>query len=247
MTFDFGFLNRILAVFFNGFLGVFCDEFRDNRMLWSDHHKGSTKQSVWTSSKDGQSFFVILNLKGDFSTFGTTNPILLGGLDFFWPFNMINIFKQLIGIGRNLEEPLFHLFLFDFVATAPAFTIFDLLVREHSLVDWAPPLVGFLLIGEAFFVKLEEAPLSPLIILRIRGVDFTVPVDSVAEAFSLFAEIINVNLGDVLWCGTGFDGVVFGWETESVVAKWAHHVDFLLLKETGEHIYNREVTHVTDM
>ena len=247
LAFDFGFLNRILAVFFDGFLGVFRDEFRDNRMLWSDHHKGSTKQSVWTSGKDGQSFFVILNLKGDFGTFGTTNPVFLGGLDFFWPFDVVDIFEKFISIGSNLEEPLLHLFLFYFVATAPAFAVFDLFVREHSLVDWAPPLVGFLLVGETFFVKLKEAPLSPLVIFWVGSIDFAIPVDSIAEPFSLLTEIINIDLGDVLWGGTGLDSVVFGRETKGIVAKWTHYVHLLLFKETGEHINNREVTDVTDM
>ena len=58
------------------------------------------------------------------------------------------------------------------MTAAPTFAVFDLFVSEDGLVFGAPPLVGFLLVGETFLEELEEAPLSPLVILRVGGVDF---------------------------------------------------------------------------
>ena len=63
------------------------------------------------------------------------------------------------------------------MATAPTLAILDLFVGEDGLVNRAPPLVRFFLVGEAFLVKLEEAPLGPFVIFGVGSVDFARPVD----------------------------------------------------------------------
>lgn len=105
------------------------------------------------------------------------------------------------------------------MATAPTFAVFDLLVGEDCLVLGAPPLVGFFLVGEAFLEELEEAPLGPFVIFRVGSVDLAGPVDSVAEAFGLFAEVGDIILSDVLWGGAGLDGVILSGKTEGIVAE----------------------------
>ena len=93
------------------------------------------------------------------------------GFNFVGPVEIVDFFKKFVGIFGDFEEPLFHFFLFDFVTTAPTMAVFDLFVSKDGLVDWAPPLVGFFLVGEAFFVELKEAPLSPTVIFGVGGVN----------------------------------------------------------------------------
>ena len=133
------------------------------------------------------------------------------------------------------------------MTTAPALAVFDLFVGEDSLIFWTPPLIGFFLIGEAFFVKLKEAPLGPFVVFWIGSVDFAVPVDGIAKAFGLFAEVGDVGFGHFLRCDTGFDGVIFGWEAKGVVAEWTHNIKTLLCVESGEDVNDSKITNVPNM
>ena len=110
------------------------------------------------------------------------------------------------------------------MTAAPTLAVFDLLVGEYSLVDGAPPLVGFFLVGEALFEELEEAPLGPFVVPWVGGAYLAGPVDSVTEALSLLAEVGDVFSGDFLGGGVGLDGVVFGGEAESVVAERTENI-----------------------
>ena len=133
------------------------------------------------------------------------------------------------------------------MATAPAFAVFDLFVGENGLVFWAPPLVGFFLIGETFFVKLEETPLSPFVVIWVGSVNFAVPIDGVAEALGLLAEIIDVDFGYFLRCSASFDGIILGGETKGIIAERAHDIVALLGIEACKDINNSEVTNVANV
>ena len=77
-------------------------------------------------------------------------------------------------------------------------TVLNLLVGQHGLVNRAPPLVAFLLVGEAGFVELEEAPLGPAVVFGVGSVDFAAPVNGVTELLGLFTEVFNVGGGSGL-------------------------------------------------
>ena len=163
------------------------------------------------------------------------------------PVEVVDFVKKFVGISGDFEEPLLHFFLFDFVAAAPTMTVFNLFVREDGLVDRAPPLVRLFLVGEPLFVKLQKAPLGPLIIFRVGSVDFAVPIDGVTEALSLLAEVRDVDFGDFLRGSAGFDSIIFRRETEGVVAERAHSIDALLYKETSETVDDGKVTNVANV
>ena len=182
-----------------------------------------------------------------FRTFAATNPVFLHGLNFVWPVERINFVEQFIGIGGNFEEPLLHLFLFDFVATAPTFAILDLLVCKYGLIHWAPPLIALCLVGKPLFEELQEAPLSPLIVFWVGGIYFARPVDRIAKALCLLAEVINICFSDFLWRNAGFDGIIFGRKAKSIIAKWAQDVHFLLRIEASETINDGEIANMSNV
>ena len=115
------------------------------------------------------------------------------------------------------------------------------------MIDGTPPLVGFLLVGEAFLVELEEAPLGPFVIFGVGGVDFARPVDGESETLGLLAEIADVLLGYFLGGDAGLDGVVFSGEAESIIAKGAHDIETLLGVKPGKSVNYGKVTDVTDV
>ena len=152
-------------------------------MLWSKDEKSRAKESVGTSRKDLNKLCFTCYLEVDLGTLGAADPVSLHGFNFVWPVELVDVSKKFVGVVGNLEEPLFHLFLFDFRTTAPTVSVFYLFVGKHGLVDWAPPLIRFFAICKAFFIELQEAPLRPAIILWVRGINLTRPINSITKAF----------------------------------------------------------------
>ena len=66
---------------------------------------------------------------------------------------------------------------------------------------------------------------NPLVILRVGGVDFLVPVVREAKALDLAAEIVAVLLGGNGRVRTGLNGVLFCGEAESVPTHRVEHVE----------------------
>ena len=133
------------------------------------------------------------------------------------------------------------------MTTTPTFAVFDLFIGEDGLVYWTPPLIGFFLISEAFFVELEEAPLGPTIIFWVGSIDFARPVNGIAKTFGLFAEIGDVGFGDFLGGGTSLDGIIFGRKAKGVVSEWAQYIETLLMIKTSKNIYDSKITNVSNM
>ena len=75
--------------------------------------------------------------------------------------------------------------------------------------------------------------MGPMIIIGVGSVDFAVPVNGVAEAFSLFSEVVDVGFGGGLRRYACFYGIVFGWKSEGVVAERTKNVALLLSIKTG--------------
>ena len=94
--------------------------------------------------------------------------------------------------------------------------------RNREFFDGAALLLVFI---EPGAVKALENPLRPLVILRVGGVDFLVPVVAEAKALDLAAEIVAVLLGRNGRVRTGLNGVLFGREAESVPTHRVQHVE----------------------
>ena len=94
--------------------------------------------------------------------------------------------------------------------------------RNREFFDGAALLLVFI---EPGAVKALENPLRPLVILRIGGVDFLVPVVRETEALDLAAEIVAVLLGRNGRVRTGLDGVLFSGEAESIPTHRVEHIE----------------------
>ena len=96
-------------------------------------------------------------------------------------------------------------------------------------------------------MQLQEAPLCPLVILRITSVNLAVPVDRIAELLGLFAEIGDIGLRRFLWRDTGLNRIVLGRKAESIIAEWAQNVQFSLSIEARQDIDNGKITDMTNV
>ena len=118
--------------------------------------------------------------------------------------------NHFISIGSNLKRPLLEFFLFSHSARSPTSTFgIDLLVGEHSLVNWIPIHQAGFLIGEACLVQVEEDLLSVFVIVWRTRAYLLVPVEVKTHGVELFAHLLNVFLGPLLGSDTSSKRSVF--------------------------------------
>src|SRR3989338_7696990 len=139
-----------------------------SRMLSRYYKKGHAHQSVGTRREDRPR--LATDPKHDLSALTLPDPVALHGLDALRPvLELAEVIEKLLGIVRNLEEPLGEIFCGDFALAAPAPAIFDLLIGEDGLAPIAPVDRRFFLIHKSFPEELEEEPLVPAVVLRDAG------------------------------------------------------------------------------
>ena len=216
-------------------------------MFRGEDEKSCAGDCVGAGREDGNRGRSPSNFEVDFGALGATDPVFLHRFNLFGPIEGVDFVEEFVGVGGYLKEPLFHFFLFDFSAATPTMTVFDLFVREDGFVLRTPPLIRLFLIGETLFKEFQKTPLSPAIIVGVGGIYFAIPVDIIAETFELGAEIFDVGFGRDFRGDAGFDCVILGRETKSIIAKGTEDVKTLLGVETGQNIDNRKIADVSDV
>ena len=112
-----------------------------------------------------------------------SNPVSLHGAHGLGPaVQRVQPLQQFFGIGGNANKPLRDLAPLDHGARAPAATIDDLFIGQHGLVYGIPVHRGHFFVDEAPLVELGKKPLLPLIVLRVAGGDFPVPIIGIAQS-----------------------------------------------------------------
>ena len=146
-------------------------------MLRRNYHIGSSKQRIRTGGINPQDITLgctEIHLRAG----RTSNPVFLGN------FNTVNIIdvrqiqivNQLLGIFCNFEHPLAFYLTDNLAAAAFADAVDHLFICQDAFAGGAPVDRHFTFIGKPMLEKLEENPLGPLVIARIGGVNFAVPV-----------------------------------------------------------------------
>ena len=223
------------------------DELFHEGMLRREHHVGDAVEGIWSGGEDLE-FVALLGGEGDHRAFGAADPVFLHDLDLVWPaFELVEIVQQTLGVVGDLEEPLIEGFLFHNAVAALALAVDNLLVGEHCGAAWAPVDGGVFLVGEAVFIKLQEDPLRPFVIIRQTGRDLAVPVKAEAQRLELALHVGDVFLGPFCRRDAVLDGCVFSWQTEGVPAHWMQHVVAMHGFETRDDIPDGIVAHMAHM
>ena len=120
-------------------------------------------------------------LKIEFSTLRTSNPIDLLRLNSINKVKVVQIINQSVGIFGNRHHPLLFVFAHHLRSAAFATAINHFFVSQAHFARRAPVNGDFIFISQPFFKQLNKHPLRPLIILRVASRYTSVPVKAKAE------------------------------------------------------------------
>ena len=229
----------------SGELRVTLCRFLRQWMFRSDGNIADAHQGIRTRGKHLQRLRMAIDTKGNLQTPGTADPVGLHRTHLLGPSGQrFQVFQQLVGIGRNLHEPLRDfLALHDRVAT-PAAAVDHLFVGQYRHVMRTPVDRCRFLVHEAFFEQPREQPLFPAIVPGVTGCQFACPVITESEPLQLAAHVIDVFIGPAGGRHIVLDRRVFGWQAEGVPAHRLQHILAQHALITGDHIAYRVVTHM---
>ena len=127
---------------------------------------------------------------------------------------------------------------------APAFTVDDLLIREHRAARIAPVDRRFLLVGETLLVEKLKEPLRPAVVLGTTGHSLAAPIVGKPHAHLLALHVLDVGIRPVGGLHAVLDRGVLRRHAESVEAHRMQHVAALHLLETRDDVADRIVAHM---
>ncbi len=189
----------------------------DQRMLRCNHHIGGTKQRVRTGGIDPE-----LAAAGypevHLCSGGPPDPVSLLQLHPLYIIHILQSIQKLFRIIGDLQHPLVLYPADHFPAAALAHAIDDLFIGKADLAGSAPVDCCFFLIRQAPFKQLQENPLCPFIVFRIRGIDFPGPVKGKAQRFHLRLKAGNILLRNNLRMNFILYGIVFSGKSKRVPA-----------------------------
>ena len=145
-------------------------------MFWCQHAVSRAEEGIRPRGKDGECAVAIHHLELNLCAFGLADPVALHFLEAIGPVKFPEVIEEPFGVGGDFKHPLPHETAFHRVTGVDIFSIFDFLVGEDGAECWAPIDRDIGEVCEPFFVKAEEHPLRPFVVVRRGGVDFARPV-----------------------------------------------------------------------
>ena len=186
-------------------------------VLRGNDHVGHAEEGVAPGGVDRQ-LVAVGGGEVHLRALGPADPVALLDFDPVDEIHVLQIVDEPVGVLGDGQHPLGFLLADDLAAAALADALHHFLVGQDDLAAGAPVHGHGGLIGQALLEHLEEDPLSPLVVVRVRGVDLPVPVEGVAQHLKLLAEVGDVVMGDLGGVDVVFHGVVFRGQAEGVVA-----------------------------
>ena len=222
-------------------------------MLRCQHHVGGSEQGVRPRGENSYAAGVI-DLEFHFRAFAAADPIPLPGLDAFRPVQGLQLCRQTVSKCRDPQHPLLHGPPLHGKAADLTLSISDFLIRQNgaefrtpvdrSLVDIGQadavgilPGVGgngFGFLSDAIeprVVYLQEDPLGPFEVVRVRCVHLPIPVIAKSQRLQLFAEICHILLRGCPRMLASFDGILLSWQAKGIPAHGVQHIETRLFLE----------------
>ena len=189
----------------------------DQRMLRRQHHEGRAPQGVGPGGEDDD-IVAHLGLESHLRALAAVaDPVGLRRADALRPVNVVEPL-QLIGVIRDLEEPLFQLFQDHRRVAAFAMAVIapHLLAGQGGVARRAEVHRRHLAIGQPVLVQLQEEPLRPGIVARIARDRLAIPGPHRAHAAQLAAHALDVCHGPRMRVRAALDRRVLGRQAERV-------------------------------
>ena len=212
-------------------------------------HECSAIESVLTGGEDFNGIFPTHHWEPYGSTMAFPDPVLLHTHDPVRPAGkLFAVFKHVIGIIGNFEEPAVHFLDADFkFRVPPTATVFNLLVGQNRLAFFTPVHMGFFAISKPLFIHFDKNQLFPSIILGVAGGQFAIPIVAEPHSFQLGFHGVDIFIGPSGRMGIVFNGGVFRRHTECVPPHGMKHIFSAHLLVSGHHITDGVISHMTDM
>jgi hypothetical protein len=216
------------------------------RMLGGHGYIGRAHQGIGASSEHLQHTITAFIGEMDFSTEAFADPVLLHGAHLLRPPGQgVEASKQFLGISSDLHKVHWDIAFFHQRAGAPAASVDHLLVGQHGVVYRIPVHRRRLFVDQPFLEQLGEQPLFPLVVIRLAGCDFAIPVDSQSQTFQLRAHVIDVGIGPGSRRHIVGNRRILGGQPESVPAHGLHDVEALHAVVARQHVAYGVVAHMT--
>ena len=151
------------------------------RVFGRNNHISSAEERIGPCCVDTQNIVFSCQPEIHLRSLAASDPVLLGDFYLIDIINEIQILDQSVRVLRNLKHPLALHLTYDRTAAAFAYAVHDLLIRQSDLTGGTPVDRHLRLIGKPLLIQLEENPLRPLIIRRIRCINLAAPVKGIAE------------------------------------------------------------------
>src|SRR5215208_4841990 len=159
-------------------------------MFRREHQECAAVKGVRSRGENANPLIYILNREIDLRALAPANPVTLEQFDSFRPIKTLELIEQSVRISRDAQHPLPHWSLNNRKAANLAFSIYNLLIRQHCTqlrtpVHWDVSNVretnavriGSGIVGnrlgpiclriEPGVVDLQENPLRPFVISRV--------------------------------------------------------------------------------
>lgn len=155
-------------------------------MFGGKGHECHAEDGIRARGEDGDTVFTVFQGETNFRPHRFADPVALHADDSVGPSSLQlgEIGQKLIGVCRDLQEPLGQFLLFHGRIAPPAQPVDHLFVGKHRIAVRAPVLSRFLAVYESLFQPAEKEKLFPAIVGRITGGDFSTPVVRIARRFS---------------------------------------------------------------
>ena len=153
------------------------------------------------------------------------------------------VFKFL-AVGREIKEPLVHLFLAHGAVATPASASFHLFIGQHRVARRAPVHRREFTRRKADFHELREKPLIPLVVAWVVTLEGSTPVIGKSHPLDLLGDGSHVAFRDVVRVTALGDRSVLCWHTKGVEAHGVEHIIPHQTLETGHSVANGVISNV---
>ena len=195
----------------------------NRRMLRRNDHIGRTEKCIRAGGINGQ----LVAFRSDEINLRTgrpADPVFLLGFDTFNIIYLVQIVNQPLGVFGDFQHPLAFGAAHNLRTAALTNALYNFLIGEHALTGCAPVDRHFLFIRQPLFIKLEENPLRPFIVSRVRSADFTRPVKGQPKRLQLALKPGNIPLGNDCRMDMVFNRKIFGRQAERIPTHRIKHI-----------------------
>ena len=187
-------------------------------VLRRQDHIGGPEHRVRPGGEDGNGGAVCSrqNREGQRGSLTPADPVFLRLQGGFRPIDGLQIVQEPLGVIGDPEEPLGYVSLFHGGVAPLAKPTDHLFIGQNRHAGGAPVDWCLLPFSQSSLEELEEDPLGPTVVFRVRGVDRVLPVEHSADLPKLPREIGHILGRQIHWIDALLQSKIFGVNPKGV-------------------------------